>query len=1230
MKTTPLFTALLLGFLLMAATLHGVGMQDGPTINPQGAKAPTTEDDITCSWTPSADTTSQNASWYNGSTRHNSTILPDNDAHTITLNSLIARKGETWSCNISLSNGTNTHNASANFTIKNADPQPPNAINDDLYEDNNYNRNISTTDSDNDTLEYFRIKGPSFCTVTQATGDLNCLVTHDDLDPLTQKNYNATFLVIDEDLGTEAINVTYTAYEVNDEPTFTLSDQTATESILFNYSFDVSDEEEHFPVNFTIASNLSTLALYRLDNNSAYITFNRTGNYPLFTEKGTWWVRVNVTDNGPASATPYDDPNATQNFTLTVNTTNQAPNITTNFSGITGTQGNELVFYANATDLDNDDSLSFGITSNCSLANPWSITTTNSSPDNATGKVNETLTNDHIVCRWVNITVSDSEDTDWEVAWLNLTNTNDAPTMHELSDHPSNSNSNTNMSNLTAVKGMTFWYQVNATDPDQWTYEGETLNYSDNSTNDITIDNTTGVVSFMPNDTHTGFHYLTINATDDEGLWDSRPLVLEVINNTAPALVPINDFSCDEDAPCTKLINATDPDPGEDLVFASNNTDVFDITDFNETAWRLNFVPSNSQVGTYAVTVNVTDKYGFSDSDALNFTINNVNDAPYFDNVSFGTVVVGYSVNERVDVIDEDLDIGMDNLSYDWEFLIDPGNLNDSFTFSEEGTDYFIASFTPNAGQTGSYVVNLSATDNSSETHWQNVSFDVVTPSNDPVVDDIMPYWDNTTNTTIFGTFGNVSWFTNDTVSVNTSENTTVMFDAMVRNDTSFGNNSLTFYWYINGALNETLANVEPGSNSSFSYPFEFFSAGNVTFKLSAMDVRYARANWTWQMDVADVNRLPAFYHQMPNITVNKSTEYVDFMSHFSNASGWQQLFYDPDDDLDSDGERGLGTGETTSLTYSIAPSYSCSLADITFSGDNLAIDPDEVGTCIVKFRAADPYNESVDSNLVWITITSVEVEEINNPVSSGGGSSRPRLVPYPYEDPVESPYPLELISPEDVFTYRNETVEVPLVVKNTWNDTIADVYLNATTGNGSGDMRFRFSTDYFPSLAPQENVSVTMYVENYREGEPASIIVSATVVNPDYVDSTVVMINSLEKQDVGEDVESKVTFARDLLNDNPECQELNELLVRAEEERVRQNYDEAIKLVDTAVNGCKYLINEQLAPEAEQPKSFFSVMTISPKQLPALIIGGLIVLIMLVLGVLLIISGKKTGKVDI
>ncbi len=1187
----------------------------------------TTEDNLICSWTPSSDTTQQNVTWYNGSVQYsNVSNIPFSENQT-QLAADIAKEDETWTCSVRLKNATGTYEYNTSITIDNAYPSPPNATNETLYEDQTVTIPISATDPDDDVLSYYQLNSSFYCSIAETTGISTCTPNASHAG-----NTNVTYYVRDEEPTLVGTDVTYTVILVNDPPVFNLSDQNATEGTAFNYSFTASDEEENYPLSFALQSNLSTLIITNISNVSSYITFDRASHAPIFGETGTWNVTVNVTDTGPYNSTPYDNNRSTQSFLLVVSAVNHAPNITTNLSGHQGTQGSLFTLYVNASDVESNDSLTFNVDSNCSLTNPWNITTINSS-NNGTGRINQTLNNTHVVCRWINISVTDSKEYDWEMVFINITNTNDAPTLHEISDY--SGNDGRNMSNLSAVKGREFNYHVNVTDPDELTYEGEAFTYVDN-TSLFEINSTSGQITFTPDISDVGLHHILINISDDGGLSDSRVMTLEVVNNTAPTLDPIGSFSCAEDSYCVKIITASDPDTGENLTF-NDNSSLFTITYVNETAGKINFTPTNSNVGTFLINVSVADYYSFMDYEVFNLTINNTNDAPFFDqdndgvedNVSFGTVVENITKTVRINATDEDLDIGLDNLTFSWVYVNETGNMTANTNTTTTGSDYFIITLTQNTSNIGNQTINISVTDNSSVVSYQLVTFTVLAQTLDPSINQIKPYRNSTDEATI-DAFANASWFSSNNVTANVSENVSIVFDAIATNDSSISNNQLVYYWYSDGVLNSTLDNVVPGSNSSLTMRYSFFDSGNHSIGLIVEDTRYSTDMWNWTVTVEDVNRAPTLVNALENLTVNTSITIQDYFS-YRNA---KQYFYDPDDDLNSDGLRGSVWGEdNTSLTYQILSGGSCSYASFSISGDDLSITPSEIGTCFLTFNATDTGGEYVDSGTVRVTISDVVQEEVQVPQSSSGGSSqsRPKIIPIPVEEPEEIPVPLEIVVPEQVTTYANKTIMVPVTLENKWNGSIEDIRINATAigyENDSINATVKISKDYFSILQKDENVSLSIVVEDYREDEPYEIHITADVGDPEYTDTASVLINSMEKtEDDDNSMENKIEFARDLLNDNPECQELVELVDKADQERIRKNYAEASKLLTASIEGCKYLINEQVDVQEERPKRFYGILNMMKRNLSEVIIGGIIVGILIALMVTLIISARKTGE---
>ena len=116
----------------------------------------------------------------------------------------------------------------------------------------------------------------------------------------------------------------------------------------------------------------------------------------------------------------------------------------------------------------------------------------------------------------------------------------------------------------------------------------------------------------------------------------------------------------------------------------------------------------------------------------------------------------------------------------------------------------------------------------------------------------------------------------------------------------------------------------------------------------------------------------------------------------------------------------------------------------------------------------------------------------------------------------------------------------------------------------------------YIPKLNKGESVEATLYVKNYKSEGHYEIQLIANVTVPKYSDTATIYINSAEMRSEGEELESKISFANDLLSSNPECQELNELLAQARTELNNNNYDKTSKIITDVLNGCKYLVNNK------------------------------------------------------
>jgi len=159
-----------------------------------------------------------------------------------------------------------------------------------------------------------------------------------------------------------------------------------------------------------------------------------------------------------------------------------------------------------------------------------------------------------------------------------------------------------------------------------------------------------------------------------------------------------------------------------------------------------------------------------------------------------------------------------------------------------------------------------------------------------------------------------------------------------------------------------------------------------------------------------------------------------------SNKTG-VGVFYDPDDDLNNDGV--VSGGETNHLTYT-ANYYSGfqSILQIDITNQSTTFTPLGTGIVSFTFTASDGYsNVTTDPVLFNVTF---------NPVKQPTPIPISRNVPRPvfYQIPVDKIVNLDIITPKSMTLYDNNTLTIPVELKNEGNDTLYGIELHSTTSN--------------------------------------------------------------------------------------------------------------------------------------------------------------------------------------
>ncbi|MGE0793007.1 MAG: hypothetical protein AB7V77_02370 [Candidatus Woesearchaeota archaeon] len=1189
----------------------------------------TTTDDLHCTFSVLEDGFA-NITWYNGSNHFNESdannIIVSDETYTTTLGSgsvpsSVTLKNQNWKCSVTLFNSTDTLSPqnSSTLTILNSKPTITTIIEDNsiyIQEDVPYVISLTATDADGDTL-YWRTSNyleedPSY----PATGnniDMTIIGRHEDLDGLSQ-NSETLSITVEDKLLIDGLILNVTINETNDAPYFTSPTThpthylNCTENLPCEMYIYAEDEENDY-LNFT--TNNTILTINNFDAQTGYFTFTPTQQQ----SNKIYSILLGINDSKPEN-----NFNSTI-LILNISTIDHAPNITSwSSSNAIQNQTTNFIFTINATDEDNQ-TMTFEIENtglNCTLPDEmWNLTLLNNGTGgtNATAMINVSFTNnanytsnDFVACRDVNFIVSsgDASLTDEQTITFNITNINDAPIIYNesyFSETVGVANNN-NISNLSAWEGTIFSYKVNATDIDFLTYESniETLTYTINNTfsNLFYMNSSTGILKsteLINNISYSQQNYsIKINVTDTNGAYYFVDTTIHIISNTIPEIIPTNNSNCIEDSVCEKNLSAIDPDldylgndenlsmtlsclyknPLENSSWENCSLTTYFVDDNTTTTiYKFNFTPSNNQVGQYNITVTFNDSYDASDSETFMFNITNINDAPnlddnsnpiIFETIDFNNVVADIQTTEYIYAYDEDLYYNYDNLTINFSFLL--GNLStNKFNFTQTNNTYGYFQILPEQEDIGNYSINITVQDMYNETSWQTLNFTVYNNSLPPEITQIKPYFNGSELVLLY-----TDITTETEEDINLSETNTTPFGVIaVDAINSSTPTNYTYYWYFDDILKQE------SNTNTYSHHFNYSSQGNKTIKVIVEDEFYSTSDFTWNINVSNINRNPIFNNSLNNLSINTTTDFPDFFN-LENTISKPIIFYDIDDDLNLDGK----ILETNNLNFSVHPDSTCiGDAEFIFSDRQLTIQPLVITTCDVIFTATDPYGASVDSNQIRLNLTATD-EDLDSPTESGTRTITERIT-VPIQEEVFEPEEFKLIYPGLVAIYANGTVQVPIYLRNTKNEDLRNIYLSANSS--TDELSFTFSKNYIDSLSRNSDTNVTLTIENYRVDAPLEVNVTAEIQSLDYLDVSVIYINALEASNYmdKQSLQTRLGFARDLLSDNSECQELTEILNSAE----KMNTANSLELINSVINACKYLMNEEKSASSSTPKSF-------------------------------------------
>ena len=818
----------------------------------------------------------------------------------------------------------------------------------------------------------------------------------------------------------------------------------------------------------------------------------------------------------------------------------------------------------------------------------------------------------------VNVSVNDTSASplaDWQVVLFNVT-ANHAPVVQTIG-----------VLNATEDAPFLFALANFTSDEDNTSVYEETLTYrlmqvanqthNLSNTSWITFSASTGRFSFYVNTSaESGQFNITFNVSDDQ-LTTNATFTLNITPvNDAPYFVfppenltewqtVVEDVNRLIPTGATVgvlgAVNASDEE-GNGIVFgvqfiAGPTNWLFNWTDSQVTNRRfINFTPRAIDVGNYTVNLTVSDASAWSGV-LVNFTVQEVDDAPNISSVyPYGTPVSNATIfgfnatsnypNRQTSInASEGMDLLFNHTTFDEE--------NDTiyFTWWLDGVNVSSNeswTFTLGYSANTSYNITVTATDgtNSSSFMWN------LTVSNTPLeptfgmkrIDSQADF--NAGNSTLY-------------ISVNTSGSITLN-----------GSGNFAF----NGTYLSMAVDLRGNDSDGFSTPLSLYNLTRINYSTYipgpawvTLEVRSSSdasswGTWTNHGVLNDTSGSAAFsgttlrYIQYRlNLSTNDSASAPEIRSidllygiapynvtEGTTVPWWIDLddfFLNPDPDFSPNYSAVNGTY----LTIEVSSDYPGGNVYRLVSESN-SVTSDQTTT--VTFSAtAGAFNASSNNAVIFIKNQPSTGSGSTATTSSSGGSSGSATVTEivkPIHIPLEEFLNIDLLIPQPVTIYQNETILVPVLLRNNGNRTLYGIRMFANSNNSVASMSY--TQDYFSELGAGQEVSTNLVVTSYTSQGTYEIQIVANITDPQISDAAVVLINSIEKGTYSpEELNTRIAFTRDLLAANPQCLELNELLVRAEQSLGDGELGEAGELLGVVLESCRYLVTteEEAAPQS-------------------------------------------------
>lgn len=914
-------------------------------------------------------------------------------------------------------------------------------------------------------------------------------------------------------------------------------------------------------------------------NTATNFVYNITINItPQKTEIGNWTINLTVND------TTYSETSTSQIYVYVNRTANDIPDLAS-ISNVNASISLETVINLTVYDDDlliPDKNSSFGgynetinftrfilnrsnLSQQLSLSN-FSITRLqmpSSGTNMTTAEIRFTLNSSDVGSYTINVSVNDSEVArDSELFNLTVLN-NSYPYW----------NSTLNTTFIIYENNITYLnFSQNVTDPD-----GNTLTFSytnDTPFSSFSINSNTGIVNFTAIDADVGQHIVNITISDGYltnttsfnftiyNLNDNPAVsAFTTLNATPSSVTNGSTINLTEDNYTTFTLTINDDDlriTSEQKSFYNesitiNSTIVrtngtsFNLFNFtstgvvsgNSTQYQAIFTPNKSSVGTYNITLNITDNSSASTIFVFYLNISTINHYPILSTTTNQSSGINRTLYYDLNVTDTEN--GNDTSGTNTNFTFRLTNLSGNNIFlGFFNTTTGIFNITFNSSHVGSYRVNVTVNDtlglNDSEDFWIFVygTPNVTYPSSGAIInltENVTSVMNFTANHTVGDNLTYAIYI--DGISCPYQSNSNCNYtSSLLRNLTNYYGNGTSYNFSFRpnftdetyGLLKNLTLVVYPNS-SNLTNAVDLNTT--VVFKLN---ITHTNSPISFSGQIADQG--PVTHDN--DITINLANYFSDSDfsdSYYAQSATWTR------------------SSNGSVITSSVSSSWILTLSSSSAVSE------------LMNITGADASTNST-SNSFFVTFT--EPVGSSSSSSSGGGSST-----------INVPVSLKIIMPDPVSAFKKDRIVLPITLMN---DGEIDLYGIKLTGsvayNGSmiDDLNISFTDDNFAGLSQGQKQNTTMIIEiNTDKTGTFEINVEAKVDSPVYTDIGKMFLTIKE----GESIQEKIIFTEEFIASNPECIELTELVNEAKELSIKGDREGALSKADQALTACKEAITQ-------------------------------------------------------